>query len=124
MVALLLYAYARGERSSRQIERGLHEDVTYPRLSSKSDPLVRIAVALERIAAAPEVQVRQGITLGPEPALIVKRPHGDSSGLGSANLHQPRVCCSSSKRRRGRNDYSQPDPEVGHGELSGADRRR
>jgi transposase len=29
MVALLLYAYARGERSSRQIERALHEDVAY-----------------------------------------------------------------------------------------------
>jgi transposase len=34
MVALLLYAYARGERSSRHVERALHEDVAYRVIAS------------------------------------------------------------------------------------------
>ena len=38
MVALLLYAYARGERSSRQIERALHEDVAYRVIAANSTP--------------------------------------------------------------------------------------
>src|SRR3954449_12782968 len=38
MVALLLYAYARGERSSRQIERALHEDIGYRVIAAGSAP--------------------------------------------------------------------------------------
>ena len=38
MVALLLYAYARGERSSRVIERALHEDVAYRVIASNQTP--------------------------------------------------------------------------------------
>jgi transposase len=38
MVALLLYAYARGERSSRQIERALHEDVAYRVIAAGQAP--------------------------------------------------------------------------------------
>jgi transposase len=38
MVALLLYAYARGERSSRQVERALHEDVAYRVIASNQAP--------------------------------------------------------------------------------------
>jgi transposase len=38
MVALLLYAYARGERSSRQIERALQEDIAYRVIAAGSAP--------------------------------------------------------------------------------------
>jgi transposase len=38
MVALLLYAYARGERSSRVIERALHEDVAYRLIAANQTP--------------------------------------------------------------------------------------
>src|SRR5205809_6394966 len=38
MVALLLYAYARGERSSRRIERHLSEDVAYRVIASNQRP--------------------------------------------------------------------------------------
>ena len=38
VVALLLYAYARGERSSRAIERALHEDVAYRVIASNQAP--------------------------------------------------------------------------------------
>jgi transposase len=38
MVALLLYAYARGERSSRQIERNLHDDVAYRVIAANATP--------------------------------------------------------------------------------------
>jgi transposase len=38
MVALLLYAYARGERSSRAIERALHEDIAYRVIAANSTP--------------------------------------------------------------------------------------
>ena len=38
MVALLLYAYARGERSSRQIERALQEDIAYRVIAANSTP--------------------------------------------------------------------------------------
>jgi transposase len=38
MVALLLYAYAKGERSSRQIERRLHDDVAYRVIAAGSAP--------------------------------------------------------------------------------------
>jgi transposase len=38
MVALLLYAYARGERSSRQVERALHEDVAYRVIAANQAP--------------------------------------------------------------------------------------
>jgi transposase len=38
MVAVLLYAYARGERSSRQIECALHEDVAYRVIASNQAP--------------------------------------------------------------------------------------
>jgi transposase len=38
MVALLLYAYARGERSSRQIERNLHDDIAYRVIAAGSAP--------------------------------------------------------------------------------------
>src|SRR4051794_5807920 len=38
MVALLLYAYARGERSSRAIERALHEDVAYRVIAANQAP--------------------------------------------------------------------------------------
>jgi transposase len=38
MVALLLYAYAKGERSSRAIERALHEDVAYRVIASNQAP--------------------------------------------------------------------------------------
>jgi transposase len=38
MVALLLYAYARGERSSRAIERNLHDDVAYRVIAANSTP--------------------------------------------------------------------------------------
>jgi transposase len=38
MVALLLYAYARGERSSREIERALSEDVAYRVIAANATP--------------------------------------------------------------------------------------
>lgn len=38
MVALLLYAYARGERSSRVIERALHEDVAFRVIAAGQAP--------------------------------------------------------------------------------------
>jgi transposase len=38
MVALLLYAYAKGERSSRAIERALHEDIAYRVIAANSTP--------------------------------------------------------------------------------------
>jgi transposase len=38
MVTLLLYAYARGERSSRAIERALHEDIAYRVIAANSTP--------------------------------------------------------------------------------------
>ena len=38
MVALLLYAYARGERSSRQIERNLQEDIAYRVIAATATP--------------------------------------------------------------------------------------
>ena len=38
MVALLLYAYARGERSSRAIERALHEDIAYRVIAAGQAP--------------------------------------------------------------------------------------
>jgi transposase len=38
MVALLLYAYAKGERSSRQIERALHEDIAYRVIAAGAAP--------------------------------------------------------------------------------------
>jgi transposase len=38
MVALLLYAYARGERSSRVIERALHEDIAYRVIAAGAAP--------------------------------------------------------------------------------------
>jgi transposase len=38
MVALLLYAYARGERSSRAIERALHEDIAYRVIAANAAP--------------------------------------------------------------------------------------
>ncbi len=38
MVALLLYAYAKGERSSRGIERGCSEDVAYRVISANQRP--------------------------------------------------------------------------------------
>jgi transposase len=38
MAALLLYAYARGERSSRQIERALHEDIAYRVIAAGAAP--------------------------------------------------------------------------------------
>jgi transposase len=38
MVALLLYAYARGERSSRVIERALHEDIAYRLIAANAKP--------------------------------------------------------------------------------------
>src|SRR5215207_6001123 len=38
MVALLLYAYARGTRSSRQIERGCEEDVAFRVLAAQQRP--------------------------------------------------------------------------------------
>jgi transposase len=38
MLALLLYAYARGERSSRVIERALHEDVAYRVIAANATP--------------------------------------------------------------------------------------
>jgi transposase len=38
MVALLLYAYGNGERSSRQIERRLHDDVAYRVIAAGSAP--------------------------------------------------------------------------------------
>jgi transposase len=38
MVALLLYAYAKGERSSRAIERALHEDVAYRVIAANQTP--------------------------------------------------------------------------------------
>jgi transposase len=38
MVALLLYAYAQGERSSRQVERALHDDVAYRVIAANQAP--------------------------------------------------------------------------------------
>src|SRR5829696_3204031 len=38
MVALLLYAYARGTRSSRQIERACEEDVAFGVLAAQQRP--------------------------------------------------------------------------------------
>jgi transposase len=38
MVALLLYAYAKGERSSRAIERSLHEDIAYRVIAAGQAP--------------------------------------------------------------------------------------
>jgi hypothetical protein len=38
MVALLLYAYAEGERSSQAIERALHEDVAYRVIAANQTP--------------------------------------------------------------------------------------
>jgi transposase len=38
MVTLLLYAYARGERSSRAIERALHEDIAYRVIAANATP--------------------------------------------------------------------------------------
>src|SRR5215204_1152979 len=38
MVALLLYAYARGTRSSRAIERGCEEDVAFRVLAAQQQP--------------------------------------------------------------------------------------
>src|SRR4051812_35637662 len=38
MVAVLLYAYARGSRSSRQIERGCEEDVAFRVLAAQERP--------------------------------------------------------------------------------------
>jgi len=38
MVALLLYAYARGVRSSRVIERGCEEDVAYRVIAAHQRP--------------------------------------------------------------------------------------
>jgi transposase len=38
MVALLLHAYAKGERSSRQIERALHEDIAYRVIAAGAAP--------------------------------------------------------------------------------------
>ena len=39
MVALLLYAYARGTRSSRAIERGCEEDVAFRVLAAQQRPI-------------------------------------------------------------------------------------
>src|SRR4051794_25544664 len=41
MVALLLYAYARGNRSSRGIERACIEDIAYRVVTGKSRPITR-----------------------------------------------------------------------------------
>src|SRR5215216_5329483 len=41
MVGVLLYAYARGTRSSRQIERGCEEDVAFRVLAGSSGPITR-----------------------------------------------------------------------------------
>jgi transposase len=38
MVALLLYAYAKGQRSSRGVERGCVEDVAYRVIAAKQAP--------------------------------------------------------------------------------------
>jgi transposase len=38
MVALLLYAYARGTRSARAIERGCEEDVAYRVIAAQQRP--------------------------------------------------------------------------------------
>jgi len=58
---------------------------------SEPDPLVRIARGVERIATALELHVRQSAAAGPSAALVVKRPDGDRTGLGSANLLEPRI---------------------------------
>jgi transposase len=69
MVSLLLYAYARGERSSRGIERGCVEDVAYRVIAAQQAPL------------------------------ITRRSRGSGSGMRSRWRTCSRRCCRCVRRR-------------------------
>jgi hypothetical protein len=83
MVALLLFAYPKGERSSRAIERALHEDVRLPRDRLK-----------------PGARPRDDRTLSPAPRGRARR----AVRRGARTLLPPRSapdCCSSAQSAAG-----------------------
>ena len=62
MVAVILYAYARGTRSSRAIERACVEDVAYRVIAAQSKPdHATLARFIERHQAALGGRVRLGV---------------------------------------------------------------
>jgi Transposase domain (DUF772) len=109
MVALLLYSYARGERSSRGIERKCVEDVAYRVIASNLAP---DHVTINRFRFDPCVLChRAGAQV---PADVVRR-------LASRSLYDSSA---SARHRRARGDRVPRPISEGHHRRAEADHRR
>ncbi len=97
MVALVLYAYAVGERSTRQIERRCHEDVAFRVLAANLAPdhatiarfLVRHQAALEGLfSQVLALCARAGLVRAGTIALDSTKVHANASGLQNADYER------------------------------------
>jgi transposase len=97
MVALLLYAYARGERSARLIERRVHEDVAYRVIAAGSAPdhatIARFRVRHEEALAGLFTEVlglcaKAGLVRAGTIALDSTKLHAAASGQANMTYEQ------------------------------------